>query len=135
VLFAVERMDLAQHVLPALAGVILNPKAWAQREGRDRPPGVTFRRFRIAVSQSGNRFEVLHGVRLYRTRVLRHACRAPSATEPVPKEAGSRAFALLASVIESSRRLGASVWQYLGPVIRTARTGLHPPLPSIPAAA
>jgi hypothetical protein len=51
-------------------------------------------------------------------------------------EAGSRAFALLASVIETCRRRGASSWRYLGTVIAAARKGLPlPPLPAIPAAA
>ncbi|MER2518432.1 MAG: hypothetical protein ABTR92_18905, partial [Candidatus Accumulibacter phosphatis] len=51
-------------------------------------------------------------------------------------EEGSRAFALLASVIETCRRRGASAWQYLGTVIAAARKGLQlPALPTIPTAA
>ena len=46
-------------------------------------------------------------------------------------EEGSRAFALLARDIETCRRRGASVWQYLGIVIAASRKGLA--LPAIPA--
>jgi hypothetical protein len=50
-------------------------------------------------------------------------------------EEGSRAFAFLASVIETCRRRGASAWRYLGTVIGAARKGLQlPTIPAIPAA-
>jgi transposase len=49
---------------------------------------------------------------------------------------GSRAFALLASVIETCRLRKASSWRYLATVIDTARKGLAlPPLPKIQALA
>jgi transposase len=51
-----------------------------------------------------------------------------------PSEAGSRAFAFLASFIETCRRRGASAWQHLGTDIAAARKGLQlPMIPAIPA--
>jgi len=47
---------------------------------------------------------------------------------------GSRAYALLASVIETCRLRKASSWHYLAEVIRAARIGASlPALPSVPA--
>jgi hypothetical protein len=45
-------------------------------------------------------------------------------------ELGSRAYALLASVIETCRRRGAVVLDFLGSVIAAARKGVA--LPSLP---
>jgi hypothetical protein len=44
---------------------------------------------------------------------------------------GTRAFALLASVIETCRKRGVSPWPYLAEVIRQRRKGL--PAPSLPS--
>ncbi len=66
-------------------------------------------------------------------QALRHWVIARYISHGTRSEAGSRAFALLASVIETCRRRGASSWRYLGTVIAAARKGL--PLPAIPAAA
>ena len=69
-------------------------------------------------------------------QALRHWVIARHISHGTRSEAGSRAFALLASVIETCRRRGASSWRYLGTVIAAARKGLPlPPLPAIPAAA
>jgi transposase len=47
---------------------------------------------------------------------------------------GSRAYALLASVIETCRLRKASSWRYLADVIRAARVGAAlPSLPSVPS--
>jgi transposase len=64
-------------------------------------------------------------------QALRHWVIARSISHGTRSEEGSRAFALLASVIETCRRRGASAWQYLGTVIAAARKGL--PLPALPA--
>jgi transposase len=67
-------------------------------------------------------------------QALRHWVIARNISHGTRSEEGSRAFALLASVIETSRRRGASAWRYLGTVIAAARKGLPlPPLPAIPA--
>jgi transposase len=69
-------------------------------------------------------------------QALRHWVIARLISHGTRSEAGSRAFALLASVIETCRCRGASSWRYLGTVIAAARKGLPlPPLPAIPAAA
>jgi hypothetical protein len=48
-------------------------------------------------------------------------------------EAGTRAFALLASVIETCRKRAASSWRYIASVIAAAREGLPVPvMPPIP---
>jgi hypothetical protein len=44
---------------------------------------------------------------------------------------GTRAFALLASVIETCRKRSASPWSYLADAVRERRKGLAaPPLPA-----
>lgn len=69
-------------------------------------------------------------------QALRHWVISRRISHGTRSEEGSRAFALLASVIETCRRRGTSAWQYLGTVIAAARRGLAlPALPSIPAAA
>jgi transposase len=69
-------------------------------------------------------------------QALRHWVISRRISHGTRSEEGSRAFALLASVIETCRRRGASAWQYLGTVIAAARKGLQlPALPAIPAAA
>jgi len=69
-------------------------------------------------------------------QALRHWVISRYISHGTRSEEGSRAFALLASVIETCRRRGASAWQYLGTVIAAARKGLAlPALPAIPAAA
>jgi transposase len=67
-------------------------------------------------------------------QALRHWVISRYISHGTRSEEGSRAFALLASVIETCRRRGASAWQYLGTVIAAARKGLAlPALPAIPA--
>jgi len=67
-------------------------------------------------------------------QALRHWVIARYISHGTRSEEGSRAFALLASVIETCRCRGASTWRYLGTVIAAARKGLPlPPLPAIPA--
>lgn len=69
-------------------------------------------------------------------QALRHWVISRTISHGTRSEARFRAFALLASVIETCRRRGVSVWRYLGTVIRAARTGLQlPAIPAIPAAA
>lgn len=64
-------------------------------------------------------------------QALRHWVIARRISHGTRSEAGSRAFALLASVIETCRHRGAGAWRYLGDVIRAARQGLT--LPTLPA--
>ncbi|WP_434735332.1 IS66 family transposase [Accumulibacter sp.] len=64
-------------------------------------------------------------------QALRHWVISRAISHGTRSEEGSRAFAFLASLIETCRRRGASAWQYLGTVIAAARKGLQ--LPAIPA--
>ena len=65
-------------------------------------------------------------------RALRHYVIARRISHGTRSEIGSRAYALLASVIETCRRRGAVVLDFLGTVIAAARKGLAlPPLPEI----
>jgi len=65
---------------------------------------------------------------------LRHWAISRTISHGTRSEEGSRAFAFLASLIETCRRRGASVWHYLGTVIAAARKGLQlPTIPAIPA--
>ena len=64
-------------------------------------------------------------------QALRHWVIARTISHGIRSEEVSRAFAFLASLIETCRRRGASAWQYLGTVIAAARKGLQ--LPTIPA--
>ena len=64
-------------------------------------------------------------------QALRHWVISRYISHGTRSEEGSRAFAMLASLIETCRRRGASAWQYLGTVIVAARKGFA--LPSIPA--
>lgn len=68
-------------------------------------------------------------------RALRHYVIARRISHGTRSELGSRAYALLASVIETCRRRGAVVLDFLGTVVAAARTGLLalPALPTIPA--
>jgi transposase len=67
-------------------------------------------------------------------QALRHGVIARTISHGTRSEEGSRAFAFLASLIETCRRRGASAWQYLGTVIAAARKGLQlPAIPAIPA--
>lgn len=69
-------------------------------------------------------------------QALRHWVIARYISHGTRSEEGSRAFALLASVIETCRRREACAWRYLGTVIQAARKGLQlPALPAIPVAA
>ncbi|HYO87251.1 MAG TPA: IS66 family transposase [Candidatus Limnocylindrales bacterium] len=69
-------------------------------------------------------------------QALRHWVISRYISHGTRSEQGSRAFALLASLIETCRRRGASAWQYLGTVIAAARKGSQlPTIPAIPAAA
>jgi len=69
-------------------------------------------------------------------QALRHWVIALYLSHGTRSEEGSRAFALLASVIETCRRRGACAWRYLGTVIAAARKGRElPALPAIPVAA
>ena len=63
-------------------------------------------------------------------QALRHWVISRRISYGTRSRAGSRAYALLASIIETCRRRGASSWQYLGTVIAAARQGL--PLPTLP---
>ncbi|WP_370630365.1 transposase [Methylococcus sp. Mc7] len=63
-------------------------------------------------------------------RALRHSVIARRMSHGTRSELGSRAYALLASVIETCRRRGAVVLDFLGSVIAAARKGLA--LPSLP---
>jgi transposase-like protein len=63
-------------------------------------------------------------------QALRHWVIARRISYGTRTESGSRAFALLASVVDTCRRRGASSWLYLASVIHAARKGLTiPPLP------
>jgi hypothetical protein len=66
-------------------------------------------------------------------RALRHWVIFRRLSQGTRSESGSRAFALLASVIDTCRRRKASIRDYLANVIASARTGLSiPQLPPIP---
>lgn len=65
-------------------------------------------------------------------RALRHWMIARRISHGTRTAAGSRAFALLASLVETCRRRGSCVWRYLGRVIATARQGRA--LPGLPVA-
>ena len=68
--------------------------------------------------------------------MLRHWVILRRITQGTRTEQGSRAFALLASVIETCRRRAASPLRYLQEVIALRRQGLDvPELPPIPAPA
>jgi hypothetical protein len=68
-------------------------------------------------------------------QMLRHWVILRRITQGTRTEQGSRALALLASVIETCRRRGASPLRYLKEVIALRRRGLDAPdLPPIPAA-
>ncbi|HQR78567.1 MAG TPA: IS66 family transposase [Burkholderiaceae bacterium] len=64
-------------------------------------------------------------------RALRHYVIARRISHGTRSELGSRAYALLASVIETCRRRGAVVLDFLGSVIAAARKGVA--LPALPA--
>ncbi len=67
-------------------------------------------------------------------QVLRHWVIARRLSMGTRSEAGTRAFALLASVIETCRKRAASYWVFIASVIAAARKGLAiPSLPAIPA--
>ena len=66
-------------------------------------------------------------------QALRHWVIARRISHGTRSATGPRAFALLASVIDTCRRRGACAWRYLGTVIHAARRGLT--LPSLPVAA
>ena len=66
-------------------------------------------------------------------QALRHWVIARRISMGTRSEAGTRAFALLASVIETCRKRSASSWTYIASVIAAARRGLTvPALPAIP---
>lgn len=66
-------------------------------------------------------------------RALRHYVIARRISHGTRSELGSRAYALLASVLETCRRRGAVTLDFLGNVIAAARKGLA--LPALPALA
>ena len=66
-------------------------------------------------------------------RALRHWVIARLLSQGTRTEQGSRAFALLASVIDTCRRRNLLPWLYLAPVIAERRKGN--PAPPLPAAA
>ena len=66
-------------------------------------------------------------------QALRHWVIARRISMGTRSESGSRAFALLASVIETCRKRSAPSWAFIGSVIAAARNGLTiPSLPPIP---
>ncbi len=66
-------------------------------------------------------------------QALRHWVIARRISMGTRSEAGTRAFALLASVIETCRKRAASSWLYIASVIAAAREGLTVPvMPPIP---
>ena len=69
-------------------------------------------------------------------RALRHWVISRRISHGTRSPAGTRAFAVLASVVETCSRRGACIWRYLGEVIKAARQGATlPGLPNPPAAA
>jgi transposase len=67
-------------------------------------------------------------------QALRHWVIARRISYGTRSEAGTRAFALLASVIETCRKRTASSWTYIATVIAAARKGVAlPSLPPIPS--
>lgn len=63
-------------------------------------------------------------------QALRHWVISRRISHGTRSSAGSRAYALLASIIETCRRRGVSAWRFLGTVLSAARQGL--PLPALP---
>lgn len=68
-------------------------------------------------------------------RALRHWVIARRIGMGTRTPQGTRAFALLASVIETCRKRGVSPWPYLAEVVRQRRKGLPAPLMPAPVAA
>jgi len=69
-------------------------------------------------------------------QALRHWVIFRRTSQGTRSETGSRSIAMLASVMDTCRRRGASGWRYMGSVIRAARKGLPlPALPNIPISA
>jgi transposase len=67
-------------------------------------------------------------------QALRHWVIARRISHGTRSATGTRAFGLLASVIETCRRRNACAWRFLASVIATARQGFHaPPLPIVNA--
>lgn len=64
-------------------------------------------------------------------QALRHWVIFRRTSQGTRSEGGSRAIAMLASVMDTCRRRGSSGWRYMGSVIRAARKGL--PLPTLPS--
>jgi hypothetical protein len=64
-------------------------------------------------------------------RQLRHWVMARKTSFGTRSEQGSRALALLASIIDTCRLRKASAWNYLAEAIRAGRTGL--PMPALPS--
>jgi hypothetical protein len=64
-------------------------------------------------------------------RQLRHGVVARKISFGTRSEQGSRALALLASIIDTCRLRKASAWDYLAEAIRAGRSGL--PMPALPA--
>lgn len=60
-------------------------------------------------------------------RILRHWVIARQISHGTRTEEGSRAVAILASIIETCRLRGAKIWDYLTQVIRAGRRGESPP--------
>ena len=82
-------------------------------------------------------FRVLHHPHLPLTnnlaeRALRHWVIARRISHGTRTAVGSRAFTLLASVIDTCRQRGHSPWDYLVAAITERRAGL--PLPPLPVA-
>jgi hypothetical protein len=66
-------------------------------------------------------------------QALRHWVIARRISQGTRSESGTRAFAMLASVVDTCRRRKASAWRYLACAIACARKGLQlPRLPQIP---
>ena len=90
----------------------------------------------IAVERLGHLLVVLDHPDLPLTnneaeRALRHWVIARRISLGTRTAQGTRAFAYLASVIETCRKRAASPWPYLAEVIRLRRQGLQaPPLPA-----
>ncbi len=66
-------------------------------------------------------------------RALRHWVIARRINYGTRSEAGTRAYAILASVVDTCRARAASSWEYIATVIAAARVGEKvPPLPPVP---
>lgn len=112
-------------------------KAWCEQH-RDSPHEKTHQLARELLNDWDAIWTVLEYPELPLTnniaeQALRHWVISRKISHGTRTKQGSRAFTLLASVIDTCRQRNILPWPYLADVIAARRKGLlHPPLPSVP---